>query len=223
MNPLDRGNFALGFFLGFIVAGSLAFVFEMLGTTVVEANDVIAFASAIIALAAVIFTFLQHQRSIHQYDAEFIFSSEREYGQLFENLRDIGDWTKKPENQAVLTRIPTDRILDDYSEFTSKRFPPDEIWEKARPIKSHFKSIALLRREGVITKRAAKIAIQQAGFDLLIDHIWKMDVGSYYYTWRQDEKHLSTQALKKTHSWYEDLIALGRVIEIDSKLPKTRT
>ena len=210
MRTLDRGNFALGFLLGFFLSGALILSLKWIGVAAFSADDVIAFASVIVALAALFVTYLQFHRSIHQYDSEFIFNSERDYGLLFENLKDVGDWIKRPDNKRILDEISTDTVARNIVVFSTNRFPPDDIWTKARPIKSHFKSIALLYSEGIISKRVARVSLRNAGFELLIEYIWKMDIGSFYYTWRNEPSKINDIQLTEVHAWYRILQDLMR-------------
>lgn len=180
-------------------------------TNFFTAANITAITSVFIAFILFVIAFRQRIVEKRSRDAEFIFKSERDYGELFESLVFVGNWEKEPGIKEKLALIDGSSCPKDAEAILSAIDVPEEVWEHARRIKTHFKSIWKFYTQRIISRSAVELTLDHWGFRLLVGTIQKLEVHRFCYARRTAPERINAAEFQDDLSWYDELLKIKKL------------
>lgn len=146
--------------------------FWTLGTILSLASFLVAGLAYLNSVKSSAFEMAKQEYEKKSRDAEFVFSSFREYTELLDHLVSAREVYEDHREQFKKLDNP------DFSEASLRSveevFSPD-TWKSVREVKRFYKSRFELVRNGYVTKEAAFFAVDNMGIDLLFNEVKRMD------------------------------------------------
>jgi len=180
-------------------------------TNLFSAANLTAIMSVVIAATLGLLAWIDYDGKRRAKDADFVFQSDKDYGALLKHLVAVGDWEKQEKVRSNLEKIDILNVEHGSISILTSVTVPEDIWEDARSIKTHFKSIAKLHEHKVVSEEAIRMALDHWGYHLLMGTIRQMDVYRFYHARRKDLDRIDQNEFDGDFNWYQALEAVKSV------------
>lgn len=183
------------FVVGLAFGGFVSIFFGLIENESSELLDIVltilaVFGASIGAYAVVLNDKRSEIRDTRRADAELMFKSYLNWGNLFESLIVLGNVVRREEknglesidtenfNETLFSKIVDDEISGEVIEENMIHVSMKE-WEKIRNIKTHFKSIAQFIDSNYTSNSGVISALGEVRIQNLL-HVYRLDVVRYY-------------------------------------------
>lgn len=129
--------------------------------------------------------------------------SDSEYGDLMDELEQLGEWARAPENKGKIDAFRNLKASGDWKKVLDENYVPNEIWRSARPVKFFFLARWKSFRSGRIEKDLFEEMVNYHGLELLYEVVEPLARHRFFWIRRNAEP--TEEKLQEDIGWYAEM------------------
>lgn len=137
---------------------------------------------------------------------QMVVKSSENYGELFNELNYIGRKFDIPEYDNVFSKLKEAKSVEEWRDLSKLIEVTDEDWERARKIKTFFRTIVYLKKTHFIRRPAFILMINHWGLELLLEVVYPLEKYRFFQS-RELRPESVSRHVESEFYWYDELRA----------------